>query len=235
MTAEPPLPLRKVAQQLGQIKQPAGKPAVSELLGLLKSGELMAGFEFPGTKVCWIPIPTSYWTGISSHKFGSLRYLQHDKHKTGTYEVQISDFVDEYLQVVRHQFQGKGSDAAITMLYDEFRKALTAAPRPYEVGITNEEWTKYLKRHPIPASAMQQKRSASGRHPKTSWHHLAPIIGAYLMTLDNRPSGSRDHYSIAASVLEVASKEGIADLPAVETLRDLISKAFAKAGELSKP
>src|SRR5271165_2703113 len=61
-----------------------GKPAVSKLLGLLKTGELKAGFEFPGTKVCWIPIPTSYWTGVSSHKFGSLRYIEHDKRKTGT-------------------------------------------------------------------------------------------------------------------------------------------------------
>jgi len=71
--------------------------------------------------VCWIPIPASFWTGVSSHKFGSLRYVQGDKHKTGTYEVRISDFIEEYIQVVSLQFQGAASNSVAT-LCDELRK-----------------------------------------------------------------------------------------------------------------
>ena len=122
MTADLPHTLREVARDLGRIRHPAKeKPAVLELLGLLKSGELKAGFEFPGTMVCWIPIPASFWTGVSSHKFGSLRYVQGDKHKTGTYEVRISDFIEEYIQVVSLQFQGAASNSVAT-LCDELRK-----------------------------------------------------------------------------------------------------------------
>jgi hypothetical protein len=235
MTTLPALPLRQVAKLLSQIRRlPAGEPAIVELLGLLKSGELKAGFEFPGSKVCWIAIPTSYWTRVNSYKFGSLRFISGDKRRTGTYEVRISEFIDEYMQVVRHDCQTMGLDP-IPMLYEELSKALPAAPCAYEVLITSEEWMKYLERHQIPASAIQHHRSGGGRHPKTSWHHLAPIIGGYLMTLNDRPAESRDHNSIAANVLELATRDGISDLPATDTLRDVISKAFAKSTELLRP
>jgi len=233
MTAEPPLTLREVARRLGQVGCPQpGKPAVSKLLGLLKTGELKAGFEFPGTKVCWIPIPTSYWTGVSSHKFGSLRYIEHDKRKTGTYEVRISDFVDEYMQVVSQQVLGTASDSTAA-LRDELKKALFAAQKAYEVGITAEGWANYLERHQISVSEVSQKSSA-GRREKTSWSHLTPIIAAHMMTLDKRPDETRDHLYIATRILEIAKKEGIRDLPVAETLRDIISKVFARADDLTK-
>jgi hypothetical protein len=205
---------------------------VPELLRLLKGGELKAGFEFPGTKVFWIPIPTSYWTGVSSHKFGSLQHVQGDKHKKGTYEVRICDFVEEYIQVVSQQLQGMASDSTATV-YGELRKALSAAQKPYEVAVTGEEWAKYLERHQISDYEVPQK-SPAGRREKTSWSHLAPIIAAYMMTLDKRPGQSRDQQSIAANVLELARKDGILDLPAVDTVRDAIAKAFVRAEQLSE-
>jgi hypothetical protein len=232
MTVEPPITLREVARQLGTIRG-RDKPDVPELLRLLKSGELKAGFEFPGTNVSWIPIPTGYWTGISSYKFGSLRYVEGDKRKTGTYEVRISDgFIDEYLQGIRQQLQGMAPDLADPKLYEEFRKALSAAANRYEVAITSEEWAKFVDRQPMPTPTTQQPRSSSGRREKTSWHHLAPIMAAYLMTLDDRPRESRDHGSIAANILELAVREGIRDLPATDTLRDVIAKAFDRARAL---
>jgi hypothetical protein len=101
MTSAPPLPLRQVARLLGNIQRlPKSQADVFGLLRLLKAGELKAGFEFPGTKVFWIPIPTSYWTGIGSQKFRRLQYSTDDETKTGTYQVRISDFVDQYIQVV---------------------------------------------------------------------------------------------------------------------------------------
>jgi hypothetical protein len=126
MTTEPPLPLRQVALLLGNIQQlPRNQSDVSGLLRLLKAGELKAGFEFPGTRVFWIPISTRYWTGVSSDKFRALRYQSDDKLKKGTYKVLISDFVDEYIQVV--------SPVSIPAVLDELRKALSAARQSFEV------------------------------------------------------------------------------------------------------
>ena len=123
MTTEPPLPLRQVALLLGNIQRlPNSRHDVSGLLRLLKAGELKAGFEFPGTRVFWIPISTSYWTGVSSDKFRALRYQSGDKLKQGTYKVRISDFVDEYIQVVSPEIT-----VAIPAVLDELRKALSAA------------------------------------------------------------------------------------------------------------
>jgi hypothetical protein len=194
-------------------------------------GELKAGFEFPGTSVLWISIPTSYWTGISTSKFGSLRYVAHDKKKTGTYQVQISDFVDEYIQAVSQCIEGATSGST-TALLDEMKRALLASRQPYEVAITAEEWRTYLERHQIREPAVQ-KRSSGGRGPKTSWHHLTSIIAAYMMTLDDRPKESRDHDSIAKMILQLAEEEEILDLPKPDTLADVISKIFSRVKELS--
>jgi hypothetical protein len=231
MTTEPSLSLRKVALLLGKIhREPNGRPDLHTLLGLLRAGELMAGFEFPGTtKVYWIQIHTSYWTGISSYKFGSLRVRRGDKFKIGTYEVRISDFVDEYIDVISQEFFSQKTDA--NTLLNELKKALSAAQRRYEVGVTNEDWLGYLQQHQIPAPVLQQ-RSSAGRPPNPSWHHLAPIIAGYMMTLDRSSHLSKDSAFIAKNVHELASKEGIQEIPAVDTIRDTISKAFARAEKL---
>jgi hypothetical protein len=110
------------------------------------------------------------------------------------------------------------------------KKALSAARRRYEVLITNEEWSKYLERHQIPASALQ-KRSYAGRD---LWHQLAPIIAAQMMILGKQPSDSRDYAFIATSVYALASEEGIKGLPVVDKIIEVISKAFARAEKFSR-
>jgi hypothetical protein len=162
--------------------------------------------------------------------FRSLQYVAGDKRRTGTYEVRISEFADEYIQAASQQM----AEMTSASMLNEFKKALSAAQQRYEVGIVAQEWMNYLERHEIREPAVQ-KRPSAGRHPKTSWHHLAPIIAAYMMTLDKRPGDSRDHDSLAKMILQLAKEEGIADLPAPDTLADVISKTFAKARELSKP
>ena len=227
MTTEPPLTLREVALLLGKIVHlPNHKPDVHRLLALLKAEELKAGFEYPGIKVYWIRIPKSYWAAVSSRKFRVLWYKTDDR-RTGTYQVRIADFAGEFVQVVSQETTG--TDAVLA----EMKQALLAARQRYEVVITNEEWTKYLERNQIPASALQ-KRSYAGRPPKDLWRQLAPIIAAHMMTFDKELLDSRDYSAIATSVYTLASKEGINGLPDVDRIKDVISKAFAQAEKLSR-
>ena len=178
----------------------------------------------------WIPIPKQYWVGVSSKKFRSLRYSPDDDHNTGTYEVRITDFIEEYIDVISQKIKATATDQFAASL-QELRKALSASKQQYEVAITAAEWIKYLEIHQIPEPVLHETR---GRHPKTSWHHLAPIIAAYMMTLEKRPQESNDHDSIAKMILELAKKDGISDLPASDTLADVIAKTFTKAKKLSK-
>ena len=85
MATEPNLTLREVVRRLSRIRGlPKRKRAIADLLGLLRAGELSAGFEFPASSVVWIPIPKQYWVGVSSQKFRSLRYSPDDDRDTGT-------------------------------------------------------------------------------------------------------------------------------------------------------
>jgi hypothetical protein len=76
-------------------------------------------------------------------------------------------------------------------------------------------------------------QSSAGRKPKSSWHHLLPIVAAYMMTLDKRPGESRDHNAIAGMVLQLAREEDIKALPTIDTMKDVISKIFNRADEFS--
>jgi hypothetical protein len=55
-----------------------------------------------------------------------------------------------------------------------------------------------------------------------------------VITLDKQILDSRDYSSIAKSVYALASEEGIKGLPIVDTIKDVISKAFAQAEKLSR-
>jgi hypothetical protein len=100
MTNQRTLTLRAVALELGKSQAPNNsKIADGKLLGLLKSGELTAGFEFPGLVTRWVPIPATYWMRITSDKFRGIRRGGNSR-ADGTYKVRVSSFVDEYFQLV---------------------------------------------------------------------------------------------------------------------------------------
>jgi len=194
MATGPILTLREVVNRLGRILElPRRKSAVPELHRLLKLGELKAGFEFPGKRVYWIPIPPSYWTGVSSHRFRSLYYAEGDQQKKGSYEVRIGDFVDEYIRVVSKEVEHVGSEK-ISVLFDELKTALSAALRRYEVGISFGEWQQYLQRNQITEPATHGKKSHAGRPEKKSWSRLAPIVPSIASGAEmrNRTSPSAD-------------------------------------------
>jgi hypothetical protein len=66
--------LREVALRLAKIKSPAtSKIDDGRLLSLLRSGDLKAGFEFPGATKRWVSIECNYWVTVDSQKFRSIR------------------------------------------------------------------------------------------------------------------------------------------------------------------
>src|SRR6478736_3728998 len=100
MDIQSAVPLRTIARRLPKVLNRRGKTATRELLSLLQSGELKAGFDFPGRVKRWISIPTSYWAGIGSDQFRTLHYEKGNKHRPGTFKVRIGQFADEFVQAV---------------------------------------------------------------------------------------------------------------------------------------
>jgi hypothetical protein len=87
MNAQPTITLRDVGRRLARLpSSKTGGIADGKLLGLLKAGELKAGFYFPGPYLSWIPISPSYWAGISSDQFTSIRRSD-KKNLRGTFKV----------------------------------------------------------------------------------------------------------------------------------------------------
>lgn len=149
----------------------------------------------------------------------SVRFVEGDKRQTGSYLVRITDFVDEYIAIISQKVEVTIDPKNVLK---EMKAALSSAAKSYEVGVLTEEWQKYLDSNKPQELRPKETR---GRHPKLSWHHIAPIMASYMMTLD-RPL---DQQSIAKTILECAEKEGIGDLPSTDTLADAISKALDRA------
>jgi hypothetical protein len=227
---DPALSLRDVLKRLARIDRlPKKKTSVDKLLSLLRAGQIKAGFYFPASKLIWILIPQEYWVGLPKKRVQSLRYSSEES-GSGTYEVRITDFVDQYMDAVLQLIDSAASDQGAGVV-GELKRALSSSQKRFEVAVRVQDWKDYLERNNIAEPALRETR---GRHQKEGWRDLASIIAAYMMTLEKRPKDSRDHDSIARMILQLAEGEKISDLPASDTLADLIAKTFIRAKNLSK-
>ena len=141
MTVEQTITLRDVARRLAPLRHSRDKVASDELLDLLKSGEITAGFRFPGRAILWIKIPTHYWAPVTSNKFRVIRYSKKKKN-SGIYPVSLGEFAEDIVNQVNEQFENKKTDAL-----DAWKAVIEATIRTYEVEITEAEWANYLARH----------------------------------------------------------------------------------------
>jgi hypothetical protein len=239
MTAEiaNTITLREVARRLAQLPgSPPGKIADGKLLGLLKSGELSAGFFFPGRVVLWITIPTYYWANISSYSFRSIRRSDDDERQIGTYRVRITKFADEYANALSRMLQQNQDNDAVGqtngLFLSEFKSALSQAYRRFEVLLPESEWASYLQRHNLEVLGPATK-SKPGRREKQGWRRLSVIIGAYLIKHCRQTPEVIKSELAAEKIHEIAVKEKIPDLPATSTIKDVLSEIRSKAEVIS--
>jgi hypothetical protein len=216
---------REVARRLGELRKPRRIIDPDKLLSLLKSGELNAGFEFPGQNIApWIPIPQNYWLTVHMHKFHSLNFDSYDS-KSGTFTVRISEFSEELTKSLTESIKDASKIAA------ELSYALANSNRPYEVVVTDKEWASYLERNDLRYPILESKKAA-GRHEKASWAHLSVIIGAYIVKHFRETKEPLRASKVASIIHQLAEDEEISDLPSTPTIEDHISNILKKANSL---
>jgi hypothetical protein len=232
MDAPPTITLRDVALRLARLpKSGTGKIADSKLLGLLKAGELKAGFHFPGPFTSWILISPSYWAGISSDEFRSIRISAKNRNRNGTFKVRLSQVANECVDVIfQHlNIEKDGKDDAV---WREVKATLAAASRRYEVCIPEQDWEDYLQRHHLEEPAPDTKGKA-GRRQKEGWRHLCVLVGAYLIKHRRMTTEQPKFEEAARQIHKIGKDEAIPGLPAWPTIKGAISEIYAKADTLS--
>jgi hypothetical protein len=215
--------LRELALRLEKIERPKSKAiADGKLLGLLKAGELKAGFHFRGRTVRWVPIEPDYWRTVSSSRFRSIR-----REGGRVYKVNISPFANTYIESLTEIKEQKNKDSQIELL-DEFKATLSAASRKYEVVVNVEEWERYLRTHSLaePSGAIGR----GGRHPLAAWRKLVPIIPAYLLAYQEKYHQPVNYEQAGKQIHTYAKNKGridAASLPSPDTIKDVISEIYA--------
>ncbi len=231
MNAQPTITLRDVGRRLARLpSSKTGGIADGKLLGLLKAGELKAGFYFPGPYLSWIPISPSYWAGISSDQFRSIRRSD-KKNLRGTFKVRLSQVADEYVGVVskrlkRHE---RGNNDAI---WKQVKATLAAASHRFEVLIREQDWEDYLKKHNLEEPIPVEKRKA-GRRQKEGWRQLCVLVGAYLVKHQRITTEQPKIEESARQIHKIGEAERIRGLPVWSTIKDALSEIFSKADTLS--
>ena len=221
MTVEQTITLRDVGRRLAPLRRSRDKVASDELLDLLKSGDIIAGFRFPGRTIFWIKIPAHYWSTISSNKFRVIRHSRNKKN-SGAYKVRLGQFAEDIVNQVNEQLKNKETDAS-----DAWKAVLEATVRTYEVEITEDEWTNYLDRHNLVEPGPEIK-SKSGRHEKTGWQDLLVIIGAYIT---KHYQETHEHIKIeeaSKNIYKLGLADRIPDLPAAPTIKGVLSKILVR-------
>jgi hypothetical protein len=226
VTVEQTITLRDVARRLAPLRHSRDKVASDELLDLLKSGEITAGFRFPGCTILWIKIPVIYWVPFSSNKFRIIRHSSKKKN-SGVLTVQLGEFAEDIVNQLNAQLENKK-----TKDLDEWKALLKATTLSYEVEITVSEWANYLNRHNLTEPDPEIK-SKSGRHEKTGWRALSVIIGAYII---KHYQETHEHIKIeeaSKKIYKLAEADKIPDLPAAPTIKEMLSKIHARAEKIS--
>jgi hypothetical protein len=225
--------LRDVALRLAKLKQPTTKAiADTQLLSLLKSGELRAGFDFPGCTKRWVSIPSDYGLKIDSRRFRSIR-----KDEGATFKVSIRDFADKYSQLVFDDVEEQNvpTSSSNLSLKDEFRIALAAASRKYEVVVRTSECEEYEKRQPAVIEPVVKGKG--GRHPLTAWHELSVIIPAYLLAHHDERHQPPVYKDAGDEIYRIAREKDRIDansLPKPDTLKDVISQIYRRKEDILK-
>jgi hypothetical protein len=218
--------LHDAGRRLAELHSSREPVACGRLLGLLKSGEIKAGFQFPaGHASLWITIPELYWSRVSSDKFKVIRYSKTSS-KSGAFRVGLGEFSEE---VVAEVNEASSHEQAAS---DKWKGVLAATSHRYEVAILEADWTAYEKQNP-PSEPVLVKKSKSGRHEKTGWRALSVIIGAYII---KHYQETHEHIKIeeaSKKIYKLAEADKIPDLPAAPTIKEMLSKIHARAEKIS--
>jgi hypothetical protein len=226
VTVEQTITLRDVARRLAPLRHSRDKVASDELLDLLKSGEITAGFRFPGCTILWIKIPVIYWVPFSSNKFRIIRHSSKKKN-SGVLTVQLGEFAEDIVNQLNAQLENKK-----TKDLDEWKALLKATTLSYEVEITVSEWANYLNRHNLTEPDPEIK-SKSGRHQMPGWRDLSVIIGAYIIKHHSIEKEPIKLGEASIKIHQIAQAEKIIGLPSAPTIKEVLSNILSRAETIS--
>jgi hypothetical protein len=226
MTATPAIiPLRLAAQRLAKARKLKKKLAIPELLSLLQSGELAAGFIFPGRdQPRWISIPNAYWLTIDTRKFRALGYERDNPRRPGTFKVRIGPFAKQLIAAIKSDARQTAGKAAF--VDEEIEHALTVSAQRYEVVIEEPTWTSYLQRHDLDEKGYQKAKS--GRHPLEGWNHVAVLIGIYLLKHHTLSKDIKIKHA-GEDIHKLGMSKSIRSLPSVGSIQAALSEISAGA------
>jgi hypothetical protein len=189
----------------------------AELLGLLRSGKLMARFDFPSKERPQIPVPASYWRDV---KIGEFRKaLDSTKSNKGDYVVDPAKFATEYLNWFS-QNRRLPDDA------DELSAALRAGSTKAEVYVLAEDWEKFSEGLDAKQHSTTPQKSSRGRSENPNWSAILVELAVELLKA-NRDSRPETGEIVANALKRVTAREKSV-LPKTDTIEKKVNEIIRR-------
>ena len=143
----------------------------AELLGLLRSGKLIARFDFPSNERPQIPVPAAYWK--NDVKKGEFRKaLDSTKINKGDYIVNPSRFANEYLSWFLQ-------DHRLPEHADELSVALQVGSAEAEVYVLAKDIEQFISQEGLDTTqhSTTPQKSSRGQSENKNWSAiLGPVF-----------------------------------------------------------
>jgi hypothetical protein len=204
--------LRELGERLTHTSRYRNSPSRgrAELLGLLRSGKLIARFDFPSNERPQIPVPAAYWK--NDVKKGEFRKaLDSTKINKGDYIVNPSRFANEYLSWFLQ-------DHRLPEHADELSVALRAGGAEAEVYVLAKDFEQFIAQEGLDTTqhSTKDQKSSRGQWENPNWSAILVEVAVELL---NASQGTRPlTKEIAANALERVAPRGKSTLPTIDTV-----------------
>src|SRR5882757_5963537 len=140
--------LRDAAIALAKVapEKKGEKISDGQLLRVLKTGEVQAGFHCSTVPLIWVSIPKEYWMDIARDEFRRIRFSPGKKNRTGSYKVRLKDFPKQYMSACIRAAKNAGKEFSAEWIIEAFNEAVTRIESTFEVEIPGGVWAEYLGR-----------------------------------------------------------------------------------------
>jgi hypothetical protein len=182
----------------------------AELLRLLRSGKLIARFNYPSSERPQIQVPAAYWK--DNVKIGEFRKaLDSTKKYKGDYLVNPSRFANEYLSWFLQDHQ-------LPKHTDELSNALRAGSAEAEVYVLAKDFEQFVTDEGLDTTqhSTKDQKSSRGKWENQNWSAILVEVAVELIKAspDTRP----DTKVIVGNALKRVMPRGNAPLPKADTV-----------------
>jgi hypothetical protein len=218
------LSLREAARLLRNYKEfekERSKLAKTELLNLLRVGNLTASAIVPTQRAPIVDLPSRFWLTFPPERFDQISRNPQKKSRPGIIYVEVREIAEYYVEWVRTHPDDDTKDELISALKTQTQS---------EIIIRSDEWQRFVTSEHLTEQPPELPKRRRGKPALESWKEVLTYVAAELMVEPGKEPPAADVATTAAEkARKVVSDPRLVPKPA--TIADQVHMIYDLARE----